>query len=45
MERSDRSQKINKGVKLPAEKIVPVFRSDGSGDTFAFTNFLSHVEL
>jgi phosphate transport system substrate-binding protein len=36
-------QKINKGVKLPAEKIVPVFRSDGSGDTFAFTNYLSHV--
>jgi phosphate transport system substrate-binding protein len=34
--------KLNKGVKLPAEKIVPVFRSDSSGDTYAFTNFLYH---
>jgi phosphate transport system substrate-binding protein len=34
--------KINKGVKLPDEKIVPVFRSDSSGDTYAFTNFLYH---
>lgn len=34
---------LNPGVKLPAEKITPVYRSDGSGDTFAFTNFLSHV--
>lgn len=34
---------LNPGVKLPAEKITPVYRSDGSGDTYAFTNFLSHV--
>lgn len=34
---------LNPGVKLPSEKITPVYRSDGSGDTFAFTNFLSHV--
>ncbi|MGH2851870.1 MAG: phosphate ABC transporter substrate-binding protein PstS [Solirubrobacteraceae bacterium] len=35
---------INKGVALPNEKIVPVYRSDGSGDTHAFTNFLSHSD-
>jgi phosphate transport system substrate-binding protein len=34
---------LNPGVKLPSEKITPVYRSDGSGDTYAFTNFLSHV--
>jgi phosphate transport system substrate-binding protein len=35
--------KINKGVKLPSLKITPVFRSDGSGDTYAFTNYLSDI--
>ncbi len=35
-------QKLNKGVSLPSTKIVPVYRSDGSGDTFAFTQFLTH---
>jgi phosphate transport system substrate-binding protein len=35
--------KLNKGVPLPALKITPVFRSDGSGDTYAFTNYLSSV--
>ena len=35
--------KVNKGVHLPNLKITPVFRSDGSGDTYAFTNYLSHV--
>jgi phosphate transport system substrate-binding protein len=35
--------KLNKGVKLPNLKITPVFRSDGSGDTYAFTDYLSHV--
>jgi phosphate transport system substrate-binding protein len=34
---------LNPGVKLPAQKITPVYRSDGSGDTYAFTNYLSHV--
>lgn len=32
---------INKGVALPALKITPVHRSDGSGSTYAFTDFLS----
>jgi phosphate ABC transporter phosphate-binding protein len=33
----------NPNVTLPALKIVPVHRSDSSGDTYAFTNYLSHV--
>lgn len=37
-------QKLNPGVKLPSTKIVPVHRTDGSGDTYAFTNYLSHVD-
>ncbi|MGN6558822.1 MAG: phosphate ABC transporter substrate-binding protein PstS [Solirubrobacterales bacterium] len=36
-------KKINPGVKLPGLSITPVFRSDGSGDTYAFTNYLSKV--
>lgn len=35
--------KVNKGVHLPNLTITPVFRSDGSGDTYAFTNYLSAV--
>jgi phosphate transport system substrate-binding protein len=38
-----RIAKVNKGVHLPNLTITPVFRSDGSGDTYAFTNYLSHV--
>jgi phosphate transport system substrate-binding protein len=36
-------KKLNPGVKLPNRKITPIYRSDGSGDTYAFTNYLSHV--
>lgn len=32
---------INPGVALPAHPIVPIRRSDASGDTFIFTQFLS----
>ena len=32
---------VNRGAKLPAEKIVVVHRSDGSGTTVVWTNFLS----
>jgi phosphate transport system substrate-binding protein len=32
---------LNPGVKLPGTTITPVFRSDGSGDTYAFTDFLA----
>lgn len=34
---------INPGVNLPAEAIIPVFRSDGSGTTFVFTDYLAKV--
>lgn len=33
----------NKGVKLPASDIVVVHRSDGSGTTYVWTDFLSKV--
>ncbi|MBP6562255.1 MAG: phosphate ABC transporter substrate-binding protein PstS [Neisseriaceae bacterium] len=33
--------KLNPGLKLPDAKITTVFRSDGSGTTFNFTNYLS----
>ena len=34
---------LNGGVKLPAQKITIVHRSDGSGTTFNFVNYLSKV--
>ncbi len=33
--------KLNKGVKLPNLKIIPVHRSDSSGDSFLFTSYLA----
>jgi phosphate transport system substrate-binding protein len=36
--------KLNPGVSLPSTKVTPVYRSDGSGDTYAFTNYLSTVD-
>jgi phosphate transport system substrate-binding protein len=36
-------QALNKGVKLPAVPITVIFRSDGSGDTYAFTKYLSDI--
>lgn len=35
--------KLNDGVKLPSADIVVVHRSDGSGTTFGWTNYLSKV--
>ncbi len=35
--------KLNKGKTLPNLKITPVYRSDGSGDTYAFTDYLSRI--
>ena len=32
---------LNPGVKLPAEDITVVYRADGSGTTFLFTDYLS----
>ncbi|MFN8542650.1 MAG: phosphate ABC transporter substrate-binding protein PstS [Candidatus Binatia bacterium] len=34
----------NPGVALPARSIVPVHRSDGSGTTYVFTDYLSKVD-
>ena len=36
-------QKLNPNVKLPSQAIAIVHRSDGSGTTFIFTNYLSKV--
>ena len=35
--------KDNPGVQLPAQKIIVVHRSDGSGTSFIFTDYLSKV--
>ncbi|HEX3984323.1 MAG TPA: phosphate ABC transporter substrate-binding protein PstS, partial [Acidisoma sp.] len=32
---------INPGVTLPDHKILPIHRTDGSGDTFIFTQYLT----
>ena len=34
---------INPGVNLPERDITPIYRSDGSGTTYNFTDYLSHV--
>ena len=36
-------KKLNPNAKLPAQAIAPVYRSDGSGTTYNFTEFLSSV--
>ena len=33
--------KLNPGLELPEEKIVTIHRTDGSGDTFIFTQYLT----
>lgn len=38
-----RIAKDNPGVSLPDKAILPVYRSDGSGTTYIFTDFLSKV--
>jgi phosphate transport system substrate-binding protein len=35
--------KLNPGVSLPDTHITPVYRSDGSGTSYAFTDYLSKV--
>ena len=39
----ERIASLNPGVNLPEESIIPVFRSDGSGTTFVFTDYLTKV--
>ena len=38
-----RIAKLNPASNLPDENIMPVYRSDGSGTTFVFTDYLSKV--
>ncbi len=35
--------KLNPGITLPNEPIVPVYRSDGSGTSYAFTDYLAAI--
>ena len=39
----ERLVQSNPGVALPDADIIPVFRSDGSGTTFVFTDYLTKV--
>ena len=36
-------KKLNPGANLPDTEITPIFRSDGSGTTYNFTDYLSKV--
>ena len=38
-----RLAELNPDAKLPNEPIIPVYRSDGSGTTFVFTDYLTKV--
>ena len=38
-----RLKQLNPGVNLPDHQILPVYRSDGSGTTYIFTDYLSKV--
>ena len=35
--------KLNAAATLPSTTITPIYRSDGSGDTYAFTDYLAKV--
>ena len=39
----ERIKELNPQAMLPNEAIIPVFRSDGSGTTFVFTDYLAKV--
>ena len=39
----ERIAALNPNVTLPSEAIIPVYRSDGSGTTFVFTDYLTKV--
>lgn len=39
----ERLAALNPDVKFPEETIIPVYRSDGSGTTFVFTDYLTKV--
>lgn len=37
-------QEINPDITLPAQKVIPVYRTDGSGTTFVFSSYMSKVD-
>lgn len=39
----NRVKALNPNTNLPSAEIIPVYRSDGSGTTFVFTDYLSKV--
>jgi phosphate transport system substrate-binding protein len=39
----NRIKALNKGLKLPSTKITPVYRTDNSGTSYNFTDYLSSV--
>lgn len=39
----ERLTALNPGVNLPEASIIPVYRSDGSGTTFVFTDYLTKI--
>lgn len=41
--RDPRVQRLNPGVEFPDRDIIPVHRSDGSGTTYVFTDYLHEV--
>jgi phosphate transport system substrate-binding protein len=36
-------KRLNHGERLPSLAITPIYRSDSSGDSYAFSNYLAHV--
>ncbi len=38
-----RIARLNAGIRMPNRKITPIYRSDGSGTTYNFTDYLSSV--
>jgi len=40
-----RIQKINPDIKLPKLPVTPVYRSDGSGTTFVFSDYLTKADI
>jgi phosphate transport system substrate-binding protein len=38
-----RITRLNPDKQLPSQRIAPIYRSEGSGDTYAFTSYLSEV--
>lgn len=37
-------QDLNPGITLPDSKVIPIYRTDGSGTTFVFSSYMSKVD-